>query len=536
MRRTKTISWVGRVAILLTVALTTTGCRPLLARPLEPGQPKPARSQSTASPSPTLPAAVIPLPGPATALPAASLFAVDWDDRELFRSGLVAVAQDALDEQPGASVYHLNLNIDDSLTQITGWQEVRYTNREDVALEEIAFRLFPNLTGGSTVVSNLVVDGQPAESRYTQEDSVLFARLSQPLHPGEQTVIGMDFVVTVPTDAASSNYGTFAWLEDVLALAHPYPMIAVYDDEGWNTEIAPPDGDVVYADASYYLAQITAPADLTVVTSGVTLDRQQVGDSQTLAVAAGPARDFYLAASPNYQVISRQVGETTINSYAPAKLKGSAAEVVDISAQTLEALAARLGPYPYSELDLVSTATSALGVEYPGIIALTTDIYGRGFGGYLESTVAHEVAHQWFYNLVGNDQVDEPWLDEALTQYATLLYFGDEHGPAGAQAFRASLEGRWEHSDGEKIPVGLPVAAYSQGGQYPGTYGAIVYGRGALFFEALRDEMGQEAFDQFLADYVQTHRWGIATTASLRALAEQHCGCDLEALFEEWVY
>jgi len=449
---------------------------------------------------------------------------------------LVAAAQDALDEQPGASVYHLNLNIDDSLTQITGWQEVRYTNREDVALEEIAFRLFPNLTGGSTVVSNLVVDGQPAESRYAQEDSVLFARLPQPLQPGEQTVIGMDFVVTVPTDAASSNYGTFAWLEDVLALAHPYPMIAVYDDEGWNTEIAPPDGDVVYADASYYLAQITAPADLTVVTSGVTLDRQQVGDSQTLAVAAGPARDFYLAASPNYQVISRQVGETTINSYAPAKLKGSAAEVVDISAQTLEALAARLGPYPYSELDLVSTATSALGVEYPGIIALTTDIYGRGFGGYLESTVAHEVAHQWFYNLVGNDQVDEPWLDEALTQYATLLYFGDEHGPAGAQAFRASLEGRWEHSDGEKIPVGLPVAAYSQGGQYPGTYGAIVYGRGALFFEALRDEMGQEAFDQFLADYVQTHRWGIATTASLRALAEQHCGCDLEALFEEWVY
>ncbi|MEI2690264.1 MAG: M1 family metallopeptidase [Anaerolineae bacterium] len=532
----KTIPWVGRVAILLAIALTTMGCQPWQTRPLEPGQPKPARSQPTASPSPTLPAAAATLPASASALPAASIFDVDWDGRELFRSGLVTAAQDALEQQPGASVYHLDLRIDDSLTQVAGRQEVRYTNREDVALEEIAFRLFPNLTGGSTVVSNLVVDGQPAESRYAQEDSVLFALLPQPLQPGEQAVIAMDFDVTVPTDAESSNYGTFAYLDDVLALAHPYPMIAVYDDEGWNTEIAPPDGDVVYADASYYLARITAPADLTVVTSGVTLEQQQEGGAQTLTIAAGPARDFYLAASPDYYVESRQVGEITVNSFAPRKLRSGAQTVAETAAQALAILAERFGPYPYSELDLVSTATSALGVEYPGIIAITDQVYGRGYGQYLESTTVHEVAHQWFYNLVGNDQVDEPWLDEALTQYATLLYFGDQHGPAGEQAFRESLEGRWERSDGEKIPVGLPVAAYSDGGEYPQTYGAIVYGRGPLFFEALRAEMGQDVFDAFLRDYVQTHRWGIATTASLRALAEQHCGCDLGALFEEWVY
>ena len=84
--------------------------------------------------------------------------------------------------------------------------------------------------------------------------------------------------------------------------------------------------------------------------------------------------------------------------------------------------------------------------------------------------------------------------------------------------------------------VKLPVAAYSEGGEFAGAYGAIVYGRGPLFFEALRDEMGQATFDAFLRDYVQENRWGIATTESLRALAEQHCGCDLEALFEEWVY
>ncbi len=525
----------------LVLLLASTGCR---SAPAPQPSPPTALSQATATPRPLPTATLAPeLPGkPAStaspgAVPAAStLFDQDWDDRTAFAGGLIASEQGVLEDLPGASVYHIDLHIEDGLTQVAGRQEVRYTNTEDVALNEIAFRLFPNLTGGSTEVSNLTVDDQAATPRYTQQDSVLFVPLPNPLQPGDQTVIAMDFAIDVPTDVASSNYGTFAYLEDVLALAHPYPMIAVYDDEGWNTEIAPPEGDVVYADASYYLVQVTAPADLTVVTSGVTLDQAWADDEQTLTIAAGPARDFYLAASPGYQVVTRQVGETTVNSYAPARLQEGARQAADVAARAVESFNARFGPYPYREMDLVSTATSALGVEYPGIMALTERLYGREFGQYLESTTAHEVAHQWFYNVVGNDQVDEPWLDEALTQYATLLYFGDQYGAAGEQGFRESLEGRWERTDGEKIPVGLPVAAYSEGGLYPGTYGSIVYGRGALFIEALRDQMGQESFDEFLRDYYQSHRWGIATTESLRALAEQHCDCDLEALFEEWVY
>lgn len=531
-------------ATIVALLIVVTACQPTLLAP-QPSPPQAALSQPTATPrpQPPLPVTVTLAPGPvgkpapaSGALPASDLFDVAWNDRSLFRSGLIPDEQSVLDQQPGASVYHLDLRIDDSLTQVTGRQEVRYTNNEDVALDEIALRLFPNLTGGSTTVSNLLVNGQPATPRYTQQDSVLFAPLPEPLLPGEQAVLALDFTVAVPTDPASSNYGTFAFLEDVLALAHVYPMIAVYDDEGWNTEIAPPEGDVVYADASYYLARVTAPADLTVITSGTTLQQEQGDGEQTLLIAAGPARDFYLAASPRYQVVSQQVGETTVNSWAPAEAQEGARQAAAVAAQALQAFGKRFGPYPYSELDLVSTATSALGVEYPGIIALTDRIYDRDLGQYLESTTAHEVAHQWFYNLVGNDQVDEPWLDEALTQYATLLYFGDQYGTAGAQNFRESLQSRWQRSDGEQIPIGLPVAAYSAGGEYAGTYGSIVYGRGPLFFEALRDEMGQETFDAFLRDYVQSQRWGIATTESLRALAEQHCDCDLEALFEEWVY
>ena len=57
----------------------------------------------------------------------------------------------------------------------------------------------------------------------------------------------------------------------------------------------------------------------------------------------------------------------------------------------------------------------------------------------MEGTVAHEVGHQWFYNLVGDDQLDDPWLDESFAQFATLQYFTDEYGASGADGFRNSL-------------------------------------------------------------------------------------------------
>jgi hypothetical protein len=69
-----------------------------------------------------------------------------------------------------------------------------------------------------------------------------------------------------------------------------------------------------------------------------------------------------------------------------------------------------------------------------------------------------------------------------------------------------------------------------------GQYGAIVYGRGPLFVEALAEEMGQETFDAFLRDYYQFHAWDIGTGPAFRQLAEQHCQCDLTELFSEFVY
>ncbi|HJR79025.1 MAG TPA: M1 family metallopeptidase [Anaerolineales bacterium] len=476
------------------------------------------------TPTPTLPPGVDPLQTP-------------WEDRSIFKAGLVASEQPVLDELKSASIYHIEFDIADDLFHVKGSEEVRYTNAEDIPLNEVRFRLFPNILGGEMTIATLRVDEESVEPRYELENSLMSVPLPSSLEPGQSVVFQMDFAVTVP-QTLESNYGVLAYADNVLALAHGYPMIAVYDDEGWNAEIAPESGDVTYADASFYIVRVTAPADVVVVTSGRELGRDEAGQVQTLVAASGPARDFYLAASPRYEEVSQTFGEVTIRSYAPRRSEDGAQMAIDVAAKAIENFSARYAPYPYTELDIVSTPTLALGIEYPGMIAITSRIYdvdsdyrGTPASIYMESTVAHEVGHQWFYNLVGDDQLDDPWLDESLTQFITLQYYADEYGANGEEGFRNSLESRWAGVGNADIPIGLPVAKYS--GQ---EYGAIVYGRGPLFFVALREEMGQETFDQFIKEYTETLSWDIATPETLQAMAEEHCSCDLTPLFEEWVY
>ena len=474
-----------------------------------------------------------PEPSPTPPPPVADPFTAGWNDRSVYRPGLVPAAQPILDALDGASIYRIKLDISDDFLHLNGVLDVRYTNQETMALQEIHFRLFPNILGGTMQISNLRVGDAIIDPRYSLANSVMIAPLAETLDPGESIVIQMDFTVTVPS-SLDINYGMFAYAEDVLTLAHSYPVIAVFDDDGWNEELPPQYADITFADASFYLVRVSVPRDVTLVTSGIEIARREDGQDQVVTVASGPARDFYLAASPAYTIVSQNFGDFTVRSFAPPEFEEGSQTAVEIAARALEIFSARYTPYPYTELDIVATPTRALGIEFPGAIVITSWVYDTSdpnIKNVFEATIAHEVGHQWFYNLIGNDQLDDPWLDESLTQFATLQYFLDEYGTAGYDGYRSSLESRWARFEYAAIPIGLPVAEYQSV-----EYSAIVYGRGPLFFEALKETMGAGPFDSFLREYATSISWEISTPETLRVLAEANCACDLSILFNEWVY
>jgi aminopeptidase N len=133
--------------------------------------------------------------------------------------------------------------------------------------------------------------------------------------------------------------------------------------------------------------------------------------------------------------------------------------------------------------------------------------------------------------MVGNETQLQPWLDESLAQFATCQYYFDKDGIQAEQSCLDSMKARWDSRNDQKIPIGEPVSDYINN-----TYGVIIYGRGPLFFHALREQIGQGTFDSLMRDYITSFAWGIATTDSFKNLAEQHCNCDLTPLFTEWVY
>ena len=156
----------------------------------------------------------------------------------------------------------------------------------------------------------------------------------------------------------------------------------------------------------------------------------------------------------------------------------------------------------------------------------------------LEETIAHEVAHQWWAMAVGSDSIRAPWLDEALTNYSSMIYWEDRYGAAKAAEMRDthlkqpySLARMMGAPDG---PANLKTADYSNNLQY----GALVYGKAALFYQALREKMGDVAFFGALRDYYRDETNQLSNAGDLLAHFEQRAPgqkAAIRALYQRWI-
>ncbi|MDW8097905.1 MAG: M1 family metallopeptidase [Anaerolineae bacterium] len=457
------------------------------------------------------------------------------DDLRLFEYAMIPAARGDVAQVVTAlhpTRYQMDLRFDPVAYTVIGREIVHYTNTEGVPLDAVYFRLFPNLPGlGWAAVSMLTVDRIPVTPRAELEGSALRVPLQPPLSPGNSVTFELDFAVKVPIELGS-NYGAFAYVDGVLALAGFYPIIPVYD-EGWNVEIAPTYGDITYTDTSLYLVRFTLPTGWQAAASGSALAVRDNGDGTTTwTFVTGPMRDFNLVASPEYVASETRVGATTVRSYyKPADAAGGQ-RALEYAARALEYFNEAFGPYPFAELDVAATPNTAAGIEYPGLIVIAQRLYEQ-MDSFFEWATVHETAHQWWYSLVGSDQVDEPWLDESLTQYVTLMYVEKTKGPLAAMAARQiAFERPYRQlvDEGRDQPVGQPVRAFSEG-----DYGAVVYAKGPLFFDALRRAMGDQAFRAFLRAYFEAYRYRIATPEALLATAGEVCRCDVRPIYEEWI-
>lgn len=428
--------------------------------------------------------------------------------------------------------YTVRAGIDPEKRTIAGIARLEYTNRAADPLDRIYFYLFPNLPefGGRLDIHSATIDGVAVRVQYESNRFLLRLDLPAPLPSGASAGILLDFSATAPLNASQRYYAGFNRERGVLALASALPMAARRVDGVWQLTTPLFRGDLVTSDTALYDVTLTIPAAWTAVTTGTAIESRIDGALRTTRFVSGPQRDFTIVLT-RFPSVSAEVDGTRITSYfRPENPEGGRA-ALDAAANALRVFNRRFGPYPLAELDIVQIdARKFLGVEYPGLIMIDRRLYAGEREG-LEIVVVHEVAHQWWYSLVGNDVQNEAWLDEGLTSFAQVVYQEETRGALAAEreldGFRATyLRAR---QAGRDAPLKRPVSALR------GNYTAIAYAKGALFFQALRLRIGEPAFDRFLRDYYAAFRYRIASSNDVRVVAERACACDLGDFYRDWV-
>ncbi|MBI5928237.1 MAG: M1 family metallopeptidase [Chloroflexi bacterium] len=461
---------------------------------------------------------------------------VDWSKTDQFASAMRP--EFVGDIQQGSSRRHYieaTFEMTPLASIVNGVQRVYYTNTSPDTLNEIVFRLAPNTpsVGWRLAVSDVMVNGQPVPPNYELSDSVMQIPLAQPLAPGEGVELFMRF--NLVAERGLSN-GIFANANNIFASTLWYPALSVYEaGTGWWKGLFA--GDPFYNEMGLFEIKLTHADNMNIVISGVTVDTQPSADSTvTDHIVSGPMRDIALFASPIIGKISGQTDGTTINVYYLPEGERAAEYALQSTQRALEIENRIFGEYPYAELDVleIDLRGQAAGVEYSGVITASENDWLNG-NPSLEITLAHEVGHQYWYGLVGNNAIEETWLDEALASYTEYVYLRE-----------AYPDDRQRVSDIIDFDRGAYNFFRSNGGDFPLitidwatcpqlNNCLIPYTKGPLFYTGLEEMLGQEMVYQALQTYVAEMKYKLATTADLLRVFEQVAGQDLDEYFYRWI-
>lgn len=429
--------------------------------------------------------------------------------------------QDDLQDLADVPRYSIEATLSPERNVVGGVLTLHYTNTTGASLDRLVFRLLPNATaiygGGRLDVRSVTHAGSPVAPELSPDGTVLTVPLLPRLPNNAVTTVRIEFTATVPTQT-TQGYGIFNQAHGVTLLAGWYPVLTAYDD-GWLAPDIPTVGDAILADISLYDVLLRVPAGMTVVSTGVETRVGQDSDGVTWRLISGPARDFAVAVSDRFEVHRTIANGTALTLYAlptgdrePAT---SAPAALDVFADAFRVYSERFGAYPLTELDVVETFITIDGYEFAGMVAgdyqTRLDAPPRDYRFLL----SHEIAHQWWYNLVGNNPIDEPWLDESLATYATLVYFEDVYGAGDAQITRSS----WmeEHGPSRGSLPAIPSSTHTFSEWTP--YNTVTYYHGTFFLDTLRDTLGDDRFFALLNRYFQRYRYSRATTEDFVNLA-----------------
>jgi hypothetical protein len=510
---------------------------------------------------------------------------INFDDRTYIATERVRWTNIS-DRSTSALFFNLYMNLRSDAVEETGKERSKVdVAKEDVAnephLEILEVRLKTDGREGGVLPFSL--EGRGA---------LLRVNLRAPIAKGNHAEIEIKFRGRVPEIDADETgllahvvQGVDAALRDaretqrardfnfrsrgVMLLGAWYPVLAVRGEGGvWQREAELNLGRMMFAEAANYEVNITTVAGVgvfapgnaqTPALKGTKGDRAE--SNRVYNFSGKDLRDFAILLGRGLDVAEVVTDGVSVRSIYLPEHERTGRRVLEIAREATAIYARRFGQLPYNQLTVIGAPLVAGrgSLEFAGMSVIASAFYvdfdtpsarnlpeivreQRGsLEDSLEWTVAHGVAHQWWgAGAVGNDPKRSPVLDEGLAQWAALIYYRVRHGEErAAQALEDQLRGVYtvyRTFGGEDREADRPAGYYRNSFQYA----AIISSKGALLFEALRKQLGDERMNAAVQGYYTARLLKIAEEEDLRlSFARQATNVDerriIARTFNRWL-
>lgn len=366
---------------------------------------------------------------------------------------------------------------------------------------------------GSVVVSDVRVNGVIAD--FVLTDTALTIMPRSAVLNNRPVTVTMDYIIKVPMIGHRNGANQNAmWAGNWL------PLLAVREGQTWLTYPYYPAGDPFYNQVADFSLNIEVPAGYTLVAPGVIQKT-----NFTYSVLAKNIREFAIAIGPDYTQAARTYQGMELNFYTYSIPSATVTRLLDDLEDMMDYFSSEVGPYSYPSLSFVQTSWFLGGMEYPGVVFLSNEAnFDR-----VRSTMLHELGHQWFYSIIGNNQVTDGWIDEGMATFfqRRFLLPGSELDSYFA-AERARLANVLKtYPD---VRLGQSLGIYTSWSYYYN----VNYSRGALMQYDLFKLMGADKYRLFTQSLYDEYKDSELDKNGLIKLASEAYGQDLQGWFYPW--
>ena len=463
--------------------------------------------------------------------------------------------------------YDIDVKLDTAAHWLHGSERLTYWNNSPDTLHTVWFHLYPNAykdlgtalaveaesfhdyrgrclaerDRGFIEISSFRAGGAALALRPGADITTACCDLPAPLVPGDSLMFDIVFGVKLPAIVSrlghkGAHYEISQW----------YPKIVVYDEKGWH-----PDGyryiGEFYGDYGSFNVGIWTPQGMMVGATGVKVIDTANSDSTSSdstdyhLFCADNVHDFAWCADRTYVVTEEEHDGVLIKVMALPRDTVKWKNVMQYSKDALDYYGHWYGRYPYSTLTVCQGSLAAGGgMEYPNLVIVSSgeDRFTRS----LEMVVIHEIGHQWFYGALGNDEMDEAWLDEGINTFSEERYFEEKYGSAGnllakprARRWLPELSdryiGRMMYAMFALNRMEQPVLTRACDIREPTLYAVTAYKKPALMMWWLRDYLGDESFDRAMRAYCAKYQFKHVTTEKFLAVVDSVAKEDVRPYF-----